>query len=918
MNGQGDSNAPGARGDTPLYRYRFGRAEFDEARLELKIDGQPVELEQRPLQLLAELLRYPDEVVTREELFERVWAGRPTVDNVLPNAVTKLRKALGETEAARITNLPRVGYRLAGPVERHAVGRRLDSRLALAAGQPVPGRERFVLERQLGPSRHSEVWLARHTGTREPRVFKFSPDGERLALLKREATLYRVLLDGLGERDDLSRVLDWNFEAPPFFLECEYGGVDLKTWSETEGQLAVMNRDQRLALFLAIADAVAAAHSVGVLHKDLKPANVLIAPRGSRWQPRVTDFGSGHLLDPERLEALGITRLGLTISAAADGSAGTPLYLAPELLAGETPTVHSDVYALGLMLYQLLVGDLNRPMASGWQLDLGDDLLSADIAAATDGHRARRLGSVAELTSRLRRLDARREQQISEREAEQRVAVAQRLLLRARARRPWMIAAIVVLVTGLAVAAGLNHRAEQARDEALRQAGVAEAINRFVNEDLLGSRMQGGSNAWYDRNPSLHDILDQARSRIAGRFDDTPLIEAGIQATLGRGYQALGDLANAEIALRRSAELLRKLLAADDERLLLADYEWISALLRLSRFDEAGPLLAAADARAGARVDGDDELALRAQLARGVFHYQQMQPEPALAAYQAAERIQQRLRPDDASLSAHIRLSLVGSLLRLARPAEAEALARSVVDGADYSEARIGLSTRAFARKLLGDALRNLGRPAEALPLLEQSVAEQERGRGPDDQLTLAALSSLGYLRSLTGDQPGALATQREVYTRAARRWGADSQFALVEQLNLGDAESEAGDPKTALPHLQAAFAGLVKVAGADSSLAQSARYSLAQTLSRLGRHQEALALLEAVDAAGLGRAAADAGGTARLAILQAEALIGLGRHGEARAAVDAALASQPAEAADPDERAALLELGGRLSASAR
>ncbi len=54
------------RRDTPLYRYRFGAVEFDEARQALSVDGQPVELEQRPLQLLAELLRHPDEVVTRE------------------------------------------------------------------------------------------------------------------------------------------------------------------------------------------------------------------------------------------------------------------------------------------------------------------------------------------------------------------------------------------------------------------------------------------------------------------------------------------------------------------------------------------------------------------------------------------------------------------------------------------------------------------------------------------------------------------------------------------------------------------------------------------------------------------------------------------------------------------------------------
>ena len=101
----------------PLYRYRFGSVEFDEARLLLTVGGVPVELEQRPLQVLALLLRHADEMVARDTLFDVVWAGRPTVDNVLANAVAKLRKGLG-ADAARIRTLPRIGYRLVGPVER--------------------------------------------------------------------------------------------------------------------------------------------------------------------------------------------------------------------------------------------------------------------------------------------------------------------------------------------------------------------------------------------------------------------------------------------------------------------------------------------------------------------------------------------------------------------------------------------------------------------------------------------------------------------------------------------------------------------------------------------------------------------------------------------------------------------------------
>ncbi|WP_295688026.1 winged helix-turn-helix domain-containing protein, partial [uncultured Nevskia sp.] len=488
-----EANAP--RRDTPLYRYRFGAVEFDEARQTLSVDGTLVELEQRPLQLLAELLRHPDEVVTREELLDSVWAGRPTVDNVLANAVTKLRKALGEVEGSRLITLPRIGYRLVGPVERSTVGRLLKSELALAPGAPVPGRDSFRLEALLGSNAGAEVWRARHPKTGESRIYKFSRDGERLAALKREATLARLLRETLGARDDLIRLLDWNFESAPFFLECEDGGSDLAAWA-AQGHLAALGSEARIALFLAIAEAVAAAHSVGVLHKDLKPANVLIARHPSAtgepvWQPKLGDFGSGGLLEPERLEALGITRLGFTVADAATDASGTPLYLAPELIAGRSPTVQSDVYALGLILYQLLVGDLKRPMATGWEQDIADPLARADIAAATAGQPQQRLETVAALIQRLRERDRRRETADRLHDAETRAALAERRLERSRTRRPWMLAAAAVLVIGLAVSLWQARRASLARDEAHQQAALAEASNRFLTDDLLGAAGAG-------------------------------------------------------------------------------------------------------------------------------------------------------------------------------------------------------------------------------------------------------------------------------------------------------------------------------------------------------------------------------------------------------------------------------------------
>src|SRR3546814_3102427 len=83
---------------------------------------------------------------------------------------------------------------------------------------------------------------------RSLRVDKCSNDGERLAALKREATIHRLLRESLGDRDDFVRVIDWNFALAPFYLECEYGGPDLVRWADGEPGLAGLDQSQRLRL----------------------------------------------------------------------------------------------------------------------------------------------------------------------------------------------------------------------------------------------------------------------------------------------------------------------------------------------------------------------------------------------------------------------------------------------------------------------------------------------------------------------------------------------------------------------------------------------------------------------------------------------------------------------------------------------
>jgi non-specific serine/threonine protein kinase len=219
------------------------------------------------------------------------------------------------------------------------------------------------------------VWLADHPKTRETRVFKFAADGVRLQALKREVTLARVLREALGDRTDFVRILEWNFETAPFYLESEYVGPNLGEWAQLQGGIGQIPLQLRLRLVIDVARAIADAHAFGVLHKDIKPANLLIAT-GANGEPKVkvADFGSGALLDVTRLGAFGITNAGFTQSGESGSSllTGTVLYVAPEVLSGQSPSIASDVYALGVLLYQFIVGEFRKPLSPGWEAEIED------------------------------------------------------------------------------------------------------------------------------------------------------------------------------------------------------------------------------------------------------------------------------------------------------------------------------------------------------------------------------------------------------------------------------------------------------------------------------------------------------------------------------------------------------------------
>jgi len=480
--------------------WHFAECEFDDLGLQLRVKGSPVSLELKPLEVLQQLLLRAGEVVSKEQLLDAVWPGLTVVDGSLATAVSKLRRALGDQDSPIVITVPRVGYRLGVPVQHRAI-EALSSpdKPKLATGDTVPGREQWRLTASLALTAKQDVWLAENPKTHEHRVFKFAHDASRLRSLQREVTVARYLRQTLGERADFVRLLEWNFEQAPYFIESEYAGVDLNHWQGGRGEVGL---EVRLRVFGSIARAVADAHDAGVLHKDLKPANILVSDTNGEPRVRVADFGSASLIEPSRLKALGITNLGLTQTLDPQHSSftGTLMYLAPEVLAGHAPSAGADIYALGVILYQMIIGDFRKPLSPGWESDVADPLLRDDIAQAAYGDPTRRLGKARDLLERIEKLAERRAEREALERAKQKAELAARRKAAARARLPWIaLAVLTVVVAVIAVSPFLK------KDSAVVPHPTSVAVLPFQNAS-------GNSNLDY-LSFALPDEITTALSR---------------------------------------------------------------------------------------------------------------------------------------------------------------------------------------------------------------------------------------------------------------------------------------------------------------------------------------------------------------------------------------------------------------------
>ncbi len=279
-----------------------------------------------------------------------------------------------------------------------------------AVGQTVPG-SNWSLQEKLGEGGFGEVWLGWHDILKERRVFKFCFRADRVRSLKREVTLFRLLKEKVGQHPNVMSIRGVYFDEPPYYIAMDYaGGKDLGSWCKGCGGVEKVPLEKRLEMVAQIAEGLSAAHAAGIIHRDIKPTNILVIddPKdSSKFCAKLSDFGIGQVVSTEALQ--GLTRLGFTQTAMSSSSShtGTLLYMAPELLAGKPATPQSDIYSLGVLLYQLVVGDLTRPVTMDWIRNIDDVLLQEDLARCFAGSANDRLASAEELAKSLRQIDDR-------------------------------------------------------------------------------------------------------------------------------------------------------------------------------------------------------------------------------------------------------------------------------------------------------------------------------------------------------------------------------------------------------------------------------------------------------------------------------------------------------------------------------
>ena len=709
----------------------------------------------------------------------------------------------------------------------------------------------YRLERLLGEGGMGQVWLAgRADGLYQRRVaLKLLRPGLADPNLRLRFTRERQILARLAH-PHIARLLDAGIsnDGQPY-LALEYvEGEPITTWCRRRN----LSIDARLRLFLQTCDAVSHAHSNLIVHRDLKPSNILVT---AHEEVRLLDFGIAKLLDNEELppEQTGTGLRAFTLH-----------YAAPEQVRGEPVTTRTDVYALGVVLHELLTGTRPYPLKRSTDAEWEEAILGADPlrpslavlraaeAPAGEDHTAPPPKRVARALAGdldnivLKALAKNPEQRYPSVEAlaldisryrDGKPVMARAQSLRYRvgkyiSRHRWAVATGVLVALVLASAFGVI--AWQAR-EAVREATRAQALQDFV----IGLFERAGDG----KAPlDVRALLDAGLRRGDAELARQPAARAELMGVVARLRLGMGDYLPAYELLQEQTELLRTL---DDNA---------PSSLRLEAATDRGRAewLLGDSAHCREGMAPLRELAQRSQRQLPVqvaeFWSQLGRCERAAGSPAAARPLFQRAL----ALNRDVLGNEVGVARNLADLADLRA------DAGEAEEALEGY--QAALRRMRG----SVGDRQPFAAVLMRKLCGLRRGMGDTVGAERDCTHALALARELHGEgHPETIASLREWAMMQAdigrfasarealeqtRAWtiahaGPNHGGVADDDDSLGRVAWEQGDSKAALQALDSALSALQHKR--DPMLLASVLSHKARVLHDLGRDAEALPLLE-------------------------------------------------------------------------